>query len=71
MSEPREDLPPWACLVGLLPAVVSFVLGLGFAVSFLTYIAITTAMIIIWQLEAILQALRQNNSRATRLRDKD
>lgn len=59
MKKQRDDLPPWACLVGVLPALVGGVLGLGFAVSFLIYIGVTTAMIVVWLLDSILQELRR------------
>lgn len=58
MKTPRADLPPWACLIGFLPAAVGFVLGLGFAISFLIYVGVTTAMIIVWLLDSILEELR-------------
>lgn len=67
MKKQREDLPPWACLIGFLPAIVGFVLGLGFAVSFLIYVAVTTAMIIVWLLDNILQELRLQRQTGGRL----
>ena len=60
----RNDLPPWACVVGLLPTSVAFVLGLSVAACFLIYIAVTTSMIIIWLLESILQQLQRLNTAA-------
>ena len=67
MSKGRDDLPTWACLVGILPAMVGFVLGLGFAVSFLIYVGVTTAMIIVWLLDSILVELRSQKSRVTQV----
>jgi len=64
MKKRRDDLPPWACLIGFLPALVAFVLDLGFAVSFLVYIGVTTAMIIVWLLDNILRELRRRNQEA-------
>ena len=64
MKKQRDDLPPWACLIGFLPAIVGFVLGLGFAVSFLIYIGVTTGMIIVWLLDSILQELRRGRQEA-------
>ena len=55
------DFPLWAVVCGLLPAVVCFWLGIGFAGTFLVYLAVTGVLAILNQLDRIEGELRRFN----------
>ncbi len=53
-----NDLPIWACLIGVLPALVVKLLGFTFGESFLVYLAITSFFVAIWVVDRILHEVR-------------
>ncbi len=53
-----NDLPIWASLIGILPALIVKILGFTFAESFLVYLAITSFGIAIWVVDRILHEVR-------------
>ena len=55
------DFPLWAVVCGLLPAVVCFWLGIGYAGTFLVYLGVTGVLAILNQLDRIESELRQLN----------
>ncbi len=56
-ADPNE-LPIWASLLGILPALIVKLLGFTFAESFLVYLAITSFGIAIWVVDRILHEVR-------------
>jgi len=55
------DFPLWAVVAGLLPAVVCFWLGIGYAGAFLVYLGITGVLAILNQLDRIENELTRIN----------
>ena len=55
------DFPLWAILCGGLPAVVCFWLGIGYAGTFLVYLAVTGVLAILNQLDRIEVLLAEQN----------
>ncbi len=56
-SDPN-DLPIWASLIGILPALIVKNLGFTFGESFLVYLAITSFAVAIWVVDRILHEIR-------------
>ena len=55
------DFPLWAVVCGLLPAVVCFWLGIGYAGTFLVYLGVTGVLAVLNQLDRIENELKQLN----------
>ena len=55
------DFPLWAILCGGLPAVLCFWLGIGYAGTFLVYLAVTGVLAILIQLDRIEVLLAEQN----------
>lgn len=55
------DFPLWAVVCGLLPAVVCFWLGIGYAGTFLVYLGVTGVLAVLNQLDRIEGELRRLN----------
>ncbi len=58
MTKEIGDFPLWAVLCGLLPAVVTFWLGIGYAGTFLVYLGVTGLLAILNQLDLIERELK-------------
>jgi hypothetical protein len=56
------DFPLWAVVCGMLPAVVCFWLGIGYAGTFLVYLGVTGVLAILNQLDRIEVELHQLNN---------
>lgn len=63
MTKAIGDFPLWAVVCGLLPAVVCFWLGIGYAGTFLVYLAVTAVLAILNQLDRIEKELQTLNGR--------
>lgn len=57
------DFPLWAVVCGLLPAVVCFWLGIGYAQTFLVYLAVTAVLAVLNQLDRIEEELKKLNAK--------
>ena len=55
------DFPLWAVMCGILPAVVCFWLGIGYAGTFLVYLGVTGVLAILNQLDRIEVELKKLN----------
>ncbi len=57
------DFPLWSVVCGLLPAVVCYMLGYGYASVFIVYLGVTGMLAILHQLDAIEAQLKELNSK--------
>jgi hypothetical protein len=63
MMKEIGDFPLWAVLCGLLPAVVVFWLGVGYAGTLLVYLGVTGLLAVLSQLDSIEHELKIMNER--------
>jgi len=61
MNKQIGDFPLWAVVCGVLPAVVCFWLGIGYAGTFLVYLGVTAVLAVLNQLDRIEKELQTLN----------
>lgn len=63
MFQKIGDFPVWAIIIPFAPAALCKLLGLGYASSFLVYLAITSVLAILVQLDRIETLLKDPSDR--------